>query len=217
MLNQLFSAPTREQTIALGGIFMACQQVDSYARLGTGSAAQLETAMMALLNQDPDTTEAVYGGLANLENGFATIEKVLANPKDPNNALVLRYVIGVFYLARKLTANRAMLNRIGEGIAGAKRQAESFSPAHTNVIANVADLYQQTISTFSFRIQVNGVAANLQQQAIANKIRCLLFSAVRSAILWQQCRGSRFHLMFRRDTVLKLATELHQQARSLSL
>ena len=46
---------------------------------------------------------------------------------------------------------------------------------------------------------------------------CLLFAAVRSAILWQQVGGSRFHLMFRRDRILTIARELHKEARRLAL
>ena len=217
MFEGLTRGPTREQVVALAGIFLACGQVDSYARLGTGNSRDLETAIYGLLNRNPDSTEEVYRDLASLENGFATMERILGNPKDPANTLTLRYVLGVLYLGRKLAGNRKMMNRIGEGLARAAAQAETFSLAHTNVLANIADLYQQTISSFNFRIQVQGVANHLQQPAVANWFRCLLFAAVRSAILWQQVRGSRIHLMFRRDRVLALARELHREARRQAL
>ncbi len=213
MFEGLTTAPSREQVVALAGIFLACGQVDSYARLGTGNSRDLETAIHGLLSQNPESTEAVFRGVADLENGFATMERVLGNPKDPNNTLILRYVLGVLYLSRKLSRNRRMLKQVGDGIARAGAQSELFSLTHTNVIANIADLYQRTVSTFNFRIQVNGVAAYLQQPAIANRIRCLLFSAVRAAILWQQVGGSRVHLMLRRDRVLTIARELHREAR----
>ena len=213
MLIALLTPPSRDQVIALSGIFMACHQVDHYARFGTGSSTHLETAINGLLNQSPISTEAVYGGLHNVEDGLAAMEKVLGNPKDSSNTLILRYVIGVMHLANKLSRNPGMLNKVGEGIAAASRQAETFSATHANVLANLADLYQQTISTFNFRIQVNGVAEHLQQPAVANRIRCLLFAGIRSAILWQQLKGSRFQLMFRRDTVLSVARTLHQDLR----
>jgi high frequency lysogenization protein len=202
--------------MALAGVFQGCALVDSYARLGTANSEAVENALFSLLQQNPTSTEAVYGSFANLEIGFAALEKILDNPKDSQSAMLLRYGVGVLYIARKISANGAMLKHIGSGIENAARQAEHFSLSHANVIANIADLYQKTISTLKFRIQVNGVATHLQQPAIASRIRCLLFSSVRSAFLWQQLGGSRFNLMFRRAEMLKLTRELHQQARALN-
>lgn len=215
MLNFLFPSPTKNQLMALAGAFQACSLVDSYARLGTVPAKQMETAIYSLLQQNPSSTEAVYGGLENLEQGLATMEELLDRPKDPHNTLVLRYVLGVLYIARKVSANPQMLERIGTGIANASRQAELFSLTHANVIANIADLYQNTISTLKFRIQVNGVAEHLQQPHIASRIRCLLFSAVRSAVLWHQLKGNRFQLIFGRSTLLGLAREMKREVQQL--
>jgi high frequency lysogenization protein len=211
MFDWLIPPPSREQTLALAGIFQACKLVDSYARTGTASTEGVEIALYSLLQQNPESTLAVYKDIANLEQGLATMEKILANPKDNGNALALRYVIGVLHIARKIAANPKMLERIGSGIDKAARQAEHFSPTHANVIANIADLYQNTISTLKFRIQVNGVATNLQQPAIASRIRCLLFSAVRSAFLWRQLRGNRLQLLVQRGKLLAQVQQLRSE------
>lgn len=201
--------------MALAGTFQACSLVDSYARLGTAPADQMDTAVYSLLQQNPSSTEAVYGGLEKLEQGFATMERLLERPKDPHNTTVLRYVLGVLYIAKKISANPQLLDRIGGGIANAGRQAELFSLTHANVIANIADLYQNTISTLRFRIQVNGVAEHLQQPHIASRIRCLLFSAVRSAVLWHQLKGNRFQLIFGRAALLDLARKMEREVQQL--
>ena len=86
-----------------------------------------------------------------------------------------------------------MLKNIAEGIDNAARQAEHFSVIHDNVFANIASLYQQTISTLRQRIQVKGNPIYLQQPGVAERIRCLLFAAVRSAFLWRQLGGKRYH------------------------
>ena len=215
MFSFLAPPPSREQVIALAGILHACALVDSYARLGTANADDVEIAFYSLLQQNPHDSEAVYRGIVNLESGFETLEKVLSNPKDAHNTLVLRYAVGVLYVARKISRKPAMLQKIAKGIENAANQAEHFSVTHANVVANLADLYQQTISTLKFRIQVNGVAENLQQPAIASRIRCLLFSAVRSAFLWQQLRGTRLQLMCRRNDILKQAQDLKREAKAL--
>jgi len=217
MRDFLAPPPTREQGMALGGIFLACSLVDAYARLGSANADDVETAIFSLLQQAPESSEAIYNGVDKLENGLEVMEKILANPKSQSNALILRYVIGVLYIARKISGNPAMLEKIARGIENASAQAEHFSTTHSNVIANIADLYQNTISTLKFRIQVNGVATHLQQQSIASRIRCLLFAAVRSAFLWQQLKGNRRQLMFRRNDLLTLTRELGREAKNRRL
>jgi high frequency lysogenization protein len=58
------------------------------------------------------------------------------------------------------------------------------------------------------RIQVGGSGVYLQQPAIAQRIRCMLFVAIRSAFLWQQLGGTRIHLMLQRKTLVKLLPHL---------
>ena len=84
----------------------------------------------------------------------------------------------------------------------AANQLEHFPSNHDNVVANLADIYTDTISTFRFRIQVTGDHNYLTQQRIANQIRVLLFSGIRAAMLWKQFGGSRLHLLFYRKRLL---------------
>jgi high frequency lysogenization protein len=215
MLDAFFPPPTRDQVIALGGLFQACGLVDQYARLGTGNSADFETAMYSLMQQNPKNPESVYKSLSNLENGFELMAQLLGG-KPGNQAIILRYTVGMLYLARKIRGNGKLMAKIGQGIDGANRQAEHFSLTHANVVANVADLYQNTVSTQKYRIQVQGVATNLQQQAIASRIRCLLFSAIRSAVLWQQLGGKRYHLVLRRRQIFESARKLETEAKTHS-
>lgn len=208
MISSLFSNPSRDQVVALAGIFNACGLVDKYARLGVADATDLETAIYSLLQQNPANTEAVFNGLPALHNGFSLMDELLSSSPKSENVMVLRYAVGVIYIAKKICKNSAMMKDIGSGIDRVTRQVDHFSLTHTNVISNVADLYQNTISTLKYRIQVNGVADHLQQPAIAAKIRCALFSGVRSAILWQQVGGNRLQLMLHRKKILAVTREL---------
>jgi len=60
--------------------------------------------------------------------------------------------------------------------------------------AVLAALYQDTISRLTMRIHVKGVPEHLRKQDVADKIRALLLSGIRSALLWQQLGGRRWHL-----------------------
>ena len=79
---------------------------------------------------------------------------------------------------------------------------------HPTVIAAVAQLYQDTVSTFSFRIQVTGEPRHLQNSDNANKVRALLLAGIRAAILWRQVGGKRWQLLLFRSRVGKSARKI---------
>lgn len=210
--------PTRDQAIALAGVFQACQLVDNLARTGSIPIDQLNVEINSLLEQNPSSTEAVFsygehGAAHNLEIGIETIEQLFRDKYKNRRPDTLRYVVGVMHLQRKVGKDSAMLEQIGQGMERAKTQAEHFTLSHDNVIANIADVYQKTISTQRFRIQVSGQAGHLQQTSVANRVRCLLFAAIRAAILWQQLGGRRWHFFVFRGHILKHLETLRQEAR----
>ncbi len=204
----MFQQPTRDQTIALAGVFQACQLVDKLASTGTVVPDQLNTAVTSLLNQNPEDTSSVFGSPHQLRTGLDTMEELLALNLTAQVPNTLRYVVSVLYLQRKLSKDKATLDKIGEGIARAAQQAELFSPTHDNVLNNLADLYQQTISTYRFRIQVKGEPDYLNQESIATRIRCLLFSAIRAAVLFEQLGGRRRHMIMSRKVILEHIRDL---------
>jgi high frequency lysogenization protein len=69
----------------------------------------------------------------------------------------------------------------------------------------LSDIYRETISTLSFRIQVAGKVEHLKNENIANRIRSLLFAGIRSALLWHQLNGRRWHLVFHRKRIQETA------------
>src|SRR5690606_5454845 len=119
-----FSPPSRDQAIALAGVFQACQLVASLATTGSCLPPHFETCIHSLFEQNPPSTLAVFGDIDALWTGLDTLNRVLGATRAQENAALLRYVLGVFYLQRKLAGNPAMLKKVGEGIDRARRQAE---------------------------------------------------------------------------------------------
>ena len=197
----IFSRPTADQALALAGVFHAAALVDEIANHGDIGPNQLANTMSVLLNQNPDSVSSLYGSPDNIQLGVSAMRTLLTD-RSAGSANVLRYAIGIMYLARRLTNDKAKLDKVGNGIANAQRQAEHFSDTHDNVIANVAGLYQDSVSTMRMRIQVSGNPAYLRQTGIAQRVRCLLFAGIRSAFLWHQVGGKRSHLLLRRDALL---------------
>ena len=198
-----FSKPTSEQAVALAAVFHACELVSQLANTGEASSDDMSLCMSALLNQNPDSLSQIYGPVSGLKLGMDSMERLFSDGNG-DKAEILRYVVSILYLARKLSSDQGMLDKIATGIENAERQAQHFSISHDNVYANIASLNQDTVSTLRLRIQVSGSSGYLQQPAVAQRIRCLLFSAIRSAFLWQQLGGKRIHLAFYRKQLAKL-------------
>ena len=197
----IFNRPTPDQALALAGVFQSAELVDHLARYGDITDAQLSGAMTTLLNQNPASVLDLYDSTDNLELGINSLRTML-NDRTKGSADVMRYVIGIMYLSRRLINNSEKISQVASGITQAQQQAEHFSPSHDNVIANVAGLYTETVSTMQGRIQVSGDPLYLTQAAIAQRVRCLLFSGIRSAFLWHQVGGKRSHLLLQRKGLL---------------
>ena len=87
-------------------------------------------------------------------------------------------------------------------------QAEHFSTMHDNVMANLAGIYTDTLSTFNFRIHVTGNPIYLTNPVNTNKVRALLLAGIRSAVLWRQMGGSRWQLIFGRKQYSEIAKKI---------
>lgn len=201
------------RVIALAGIFQATALVEKLATTGYLSKDEFRTCVESLLQQNPDSTLATYGDLPQLELGLRTLGDTLGGLRKGSSQHCLRYMLGIMHLQQKLIGRKDMLAVIGSRLIQANQQALHFDSIHDNVIANLADLYTDTISHFRFRIQVQGEATYLQQPRIANQVRTLLFSGIRSAMLWHQLGGRRWHIIVYRKRLLAQAGELLRQAR----
>lgn len=204
----MFSKPTRDQVMALSGFYQACQLVEAMARSGWAPEQSMETAVNSLFVQDPENTEEVFGGLENLQEALGSFRKILGSNIGQQGSEIFRYMMGVNYLATKLERRRDLLGVIDKRLKEINLQRQHFTTLHETIVGNLADLYVETVGSMQRRIQVHGHAENLQQPLIAAKIRCLLFAAIRSAILWRQLGGKKIHLLLHRKSILALTTQL---------
>lgn len=168
----------------------------------------LEASLASVFTLDADTTEAVYGGVEGVRLGLKTLQEQLAKSGAPRDIELTRYVIGVMRLERRLAGRPEMLERIRKGIVDAQQQRQALGVAHPDVVACLAEIYTATISTLTPRIIVQGEQGYLSNLETAHKVRALLLAAIRSAVLWRQCGGSRLRLLFARNTTLRAIEKL---------
>ena len=194
------------QTIALAGIAQAAALVQQLATTGTADPAAMEASIASVLKIDSDNVIDVYGSLAGIKLGLKQLNEQMTGYKvvNPEQA---RYSASLVFLENQLSGHKDLLKAIQIGITKAQAQSEYFGLLHENVLANLGEVYQSTISTLQPRIMVNGEQAYLSKPDIANKIRACLLAGIRSAILWKQCGGTRWKFLFFRK---KIQAELQQ-------
>lgn len=202
-----------DRAIAMAGIVQATHCVKQIAEEGRTDNDAMSASIESIFTIDAMTTLDVYGGLHNLRHGLEYAVELFSGNSQHLDMETMQYTITVLQLERKLSGNAAMLNQLAEGIERAKQQAEVFSSTHENVLANLAGLYSDTISTLSPRIMVQGESAYLNDTLNVHKIRSLLLSAIRSAVLWRQKGGGRLQIMFMRQ---KYVTEFQSLINKLN-
>ena len=203
----------RERAIALAGITQAVDIMDKLAKTGYLNSKDFDTSARSLFEQNPATTEAVYGDATQLRRGYEVLLDLLRRNKGADQTALIGYCLGVLHLQKRLAKNRSMLNQVGERLNKSQHQVQHFGVAHENVVANVASIYMDTISTFPFRIQVVGEYQYLQQSRVANQVRVLLLSGIRAATHWRQLGGTRWHFLLQRKTLIAASEALLEQSK----
>ncbi len=200
--------PLEERTIALAGIFQNCHQVQQLASTGQIDSFYLNIAVKAIMNIDPDNTLEIFQGIPGIREGLQLITQQLGTEDKKRNTELTRYSISVLFLAKKLLKDQSMLTVLSQGIEKTRAQIEHFGIDHTNIYASLGGLYSDTISKLTPRIMVSGEPAFLNNPDNASKIRTLLLSSIRSAVLWHQLGGSRWQLLLQRKKIVSIAKSL---------
>lgn len=191
-----------DRTLALAGILQACHLVQQVARKNTTDGAALEASLGSVLKIDAGTTESVYGGAASVAPGLERLREQLGKETAHRDLELTKYVIGVMHLERQLAKRPDMLDKIRIGVERTQAQTAHYPVTHSNIIASLAGIYSDTLSTLTPRIMVQGEQGYLSSPDNANKVRALLLAAVRSAVLWRQVGGRRWQLIFARNAIL---------------
>lgn len=195
--------PFQEQLVALGGVFQAAHLVHKLAHTGQIHDAALGNMLKTLLVRNPQNTLAVYGGDDYcLLDGYRTLQAALVRDTHNLPRESLRYTMSMLGLERQFSRRDDLLELTGQRLEQIERQLEHLDLTSDAVVYACAALYQDTISTFNMRIQVQGDMRFLQQELTAAKIRALLFVGIRSARLWRQLGGNRWQLLFKRRAML---------------
>ncbi|VAW70181.1 High frequency lysogenization protein HflD [hydrothermal vent metagenome] len=197
-----------DRTLALAGVYQCVALVQQLARTGSIADAQLAPLLETLFRFDASNVMDIYGDANSLKKGLSTLKNQLSGKNEEGSMQITRYIVNLLHLETKLNKTPGMMQRLAQALEKTQSKMDYFDVSHENIIANLADIYQQDISPLGAKIMVQGEETYLSQQNNANKIRALLFAGIRSAVLWRQCGGGKLQLMFSRRKYIDCIDQL---------
>ena len=203
----------RDRTIALAGMFQAVKLVQQTAQGQRRDAAATAVSISSVLNTDPETAIDVFGDSRALIPGLETALGQMGDDSKQRDMALTGYVITLMHLERKLARQPDLMKKLGSGVDRIKEEIESVEESDSGIVAALAVLYKETVSTLQPRIMVKGDENVLRNADSKRMIRALLLAGMRAAVLWRQCGGNRIRLIFQRKQLLDSCRELLAEAR----
>jgi len=202
------------QNLALAAIAQCAATVDNLAVRGSADPGAIAACVDPLLKFNPRSLEDVFPNPIQFSQGLRTLQDIFSGNRDDRNPEVIRYLLGILALRQKLMSDTAMQDRLQDAL-------KKISPLDSDVngeddhgeqryFQQVAEVYQETISTYAFRIHVKGNLEFLRNEKIACRIRTLLLAGIRWAVLWYQIGGRRWHLVLYRKKINQTASDIRR-------
>jgi len=197
-----------DRALAFAGIMQALHLVQQIARGKPYDLDAFQSSLSSILSIDAPSVIDVYGSVSRVSAGLRLLQVQLVGSEQKPDIELSRYLVTLLHLERKLSKRPDLLDALSKGIKRAQDQTAHFAIDHPNLLSNLADTYASTISTLQPRIMVKGDPGRLTDTGVANQVRALLLAAMRSAVLWRQCGGSRPGLLLGRRKLIGAATTL---------
>lgn len=197
-------SPETYRIMALAAVCQAVELVRLIARKASTSDELLKVMYNSITLVDADGPLEIYGSFDQLNLGYKVLVQQLGFQTE-KDIEVTRYIASVLTLERKLSNNNRALGELSSRITDLNRQLSHFDLLDSNTVANMATIYTDVISPLGRRIQISGSEQFLKVESNQHKIRALLLTAVRAAVLWRQLGGKRRQLILSRQSILNVA------------
>jgi high frequency lysogenization protein len=171
----------------------------------------MSSSVHSLFQIDADSVSEVFGGVAGVDYGLRQLSRQLGGEVKRDNEIT-GYLLNLVHLQRKLSSEPERMQKIQQGILQTKDRLTHFPELHPNILAALADIYVNFVSTLQPRIMVSGEPVYLHNPDNINRIRSLLLGGIRAAMLWWQTGGRRRQILFNRSRYVEQAKTLLQLA-----
>jgi high frequency lysogenization protein len=191
-----------KRVLALAGLVQSVHLVVGAAKTGMVSQDSLEKSLNCIFVQNPGSIAEVYGGTSDITLGLNLLKDILTRFDAEAHGELVRYCLAVAVLERAMAANPNKLRELGAEInrIDQQRLQQTAGPQITeDIIQSLAEVYERVVGQVQPRIKISGNRGHLQNTANVQRIRALLLSALRSAVLWHQVGGRRWQLILHRS------------------
>ncbi len=209
------------QTLTLSAVVQSAQLVRALAHTGSAPLPAMKALIDPLFALNAPSFNTIFPDLRLARPGLEWLTVRARQRRSVKNDEVLRYTRNLLLLRTKLMADTDMQSRLGRRLQSMSPLSAPYSDPQRQPSTEpvglhetersfeaLATLYQDTISTLPFRIQVQGKVEHLQDERIANRIRALLLAGIRFAVLWHQIGGRPWHLFLLRGRINRIVTSM---------
>ena len=202
----MFKQELKNETISLGAIYQACNEIKKIAWQGEININIIEPLINSVYQITSENIDDIYISVKRLNTGLDFLRRQLVGDVFSRDAEVTRYFEAIGILIKNMNKKEDIFIRLREQLAEQTMVVQGDNlDDHALFLSN---LYLNTISTVEPRIIVNGDNKYLTDKKNAAMIRSLLLCAIRSYILWQQSGGSRLRIFMFKKKIAKLAVTL---------
>lgn len=181
-----------KRLLPLAGIIQSAHLVAGAARSGMIAQDALTRTLNCIFVQNPESISDVYHGTGDIEVGMGLLSSMLTQFDLKNHGEIVKYTLALMSLERTFAKRPDISAQVSAGIQNVQtlRMAED-----SDWVEALAALYEESIGQLQPRIQVTGHQQHLQNPINIQRIRALLLAGLRSAVLWRQLGGRRWHLL----------------------
>ena len=202
----MFKQELKNETISLGAIYQACNEIKKIAWQGEINNNIIEPLINSVYQTTSEEIEDVFISIKRLNSGLDFLRRQLVGDAFSRDGEVSRYFEAIGILVKNMNKKDEVLDKLRTELT---KQSLPINEDNLDQHALfLSELYLSTISTVEPRIIVNGDNKYLTDKKNAAMIRSLLLCAIRSYILWQQSGGSKFRLFIFKKKIAELAVKL---------
>jgi len=202
----MFKKELKNETIALGAIYQASNEIKKVAWQGEINNKLIEPLIHSVYQTTSDEIEEIYINIKRLNTGLDFLRQQLVGDAFSRDGEITRYFEAIGILVKNMKKNSNIVDNLRDELS--KFSLDINQENLTEHATFLSNLYLKTVSKINPRIIVNGDNKYLKDNTNASMIRALLLSAIRSYILWKQSGGSKFRIFIFRKKIAKLAITL---------
>ena len=194
-----------QQVLALAGVCQCVMLAQELARRGHAQPEPLRCALSSLLILNEIDVDIALGGV---EGVFAGLPDIGRRKPDPAAVERLRYMVALIDLQRRLRGEKEVAGELRSCLVSLRDNPIAEDPVLPETIKAFADIYTATVSALTPKIIVRGEQQYLKNTDTVSKVRAVLLAGVRSAYLFHEHGGRKWHLFLGRKKLAVLARAL---------